>query len=239
MRCLVAIAFVMSCCSSRVDEAANPTNFRQEITNSLGMPFKLIPAGTHHKGEKEREIIIEQPFYLGFTEVTNAQGIALMGFTPSHFKDPRLPIQSITYYEAVAFCNKLSSLQAERIAGRVYRLPTKDEWKHACRAGTTTKYSFGNDDSLLGQFAWYTKNTRRPQVVIGKQPNPWGLFGMHGNVAEWCKEMGIVLGGQWNKKAVGCTSGSMYAKKPETKDWAIGFRLAITPPGVTSQKSEE
>jgi len=91
------------------------------------------------------------------------------------------PVICITHHSAMEYCRWLSAK-----TGKVYRLPTEAEWEYACRAGTTTAYSFGNDPGKLGEYAWYVDNAEKPQPIGKKKPNPWGLYDMHGNVSEWC-----------------------------------------------------
>ncbi len=92
------------------------------------------------------------------------------------------PVISITHHAAMQYCRWLSMK-----TGKPYRLPTEAEWEYACRAGTKTAYSFGNDPATLGDYAWYAKNSEeQPHPVGKKKPNPWGLYDMYGNVAEWC-----------------------------------------------------
>ena len=91
------------------------------------------------------------------------------------------PVICITHHAAMEYCRWLSAK-----TGKLYRLPTEAEWEHACRAGTKTAYSFGDDPAKLEDYAWYVENAEKPQPVGKKKPNPWGLFDMHGNVAEWC-----------------------------------------------------
>src|SRR6185295_4387517 len=92
------------------------------------------------------------------------------------------PAISMTQHAANKYCEWLSAK-----TGKNYRLPTEAEWEWACRAGTTTAYSFGDDASKLGEYAWFTPNSEeKPQPVGKKKPNPWGIHDMHGNVTEWC-----------------------------------------------------
>ncbi|MFT7632962.1 MAG: sulfatase activating formylglycine-generating enzyme [Mariniblastus sp.] len=151
----------------------------QVVTNSIGM--KLQPMA----------IEVGSPlghFSVGVYEVTQEQYEKVIGTNPSRFKDKKQnPVENVSWAKAMEFCRKLSELPAEKNAGHVYRLPTPEEWEYACRAGTKTKYSFGDDDSKLSDFAWYleTSQMQGTSAVGLKKPNPWGLYDMYGNVAEW------------------------------------------------------
>ena len=91
------------------------------------------------------------------------------------------PVICITHHAAMEYCRWLSAK-----TGKIYRLPTEAEWEYACRAGTKTAYSWGDDAEKLGEYAWDVDNAEKPEKVGKKKPNPWGLHDMHGNVAEWC-----------------------------------------------------
>ena len=91
------------------------------------------------------------------------------------------PVICITHHAAMEYCRWLSAK-----TGKVYRLPTEAEWEYACRAGTKTAYFFGDDAAQIGEYAWYVENAEKPQPIGKKKPNPWGLYDIHGNVAEWC-----------------------------------------------------
>jgi len=186
---------------------------------------------------------ITKPFYLSVTEVTQGQYERVMGTNPSRFKgDPRRPVENVSWQEAVEFCRKLSEQE-----GRTYRLPTEAEWEYACRAGSKTKWSFGDDESAVGDYAWYDDNSGSTTHPVGeKKPNAWGLYDMHGNVWEWCSdgygeyEAGVVSdptgtesasarvgrGGGWRYSAAGCRSAYRLRYSPSVRSDALGFRLA-------------
>ena len=132
------------------------------------------------------QVSISRGFYLGKFEVTNGQWASVMGGTTTA---PDTPKTSISWDDVQEFIATLN--QAE--GSEVYRLPTDAEWEYASRAGTTTLWSFGDDPNLVGEYAWYTKNAwsvglKYAQPVGMKLPNPWGLYGMHGNLWEWCQD---------------------------------------------------
>jgi len=182
------------------------------VTNSIGMELIEIPAGTFTMGspagEKDREaneaqvtVTLTKPFWLGKTEVTQGQWQQVMGTAPWEGKD-NVQIDNngaatyVDWNDATAFCQELTDLERKAgklKAGELYRLPTEAEWEYACRAGTTTAFSFGDDEKQLGQYAWFDGNAFEageayPHAVGLKKPNPWGLYDMHGNVMEWCSD---------------------------------------------------
>lgn len=235
-------------------------NLPETVVNSIGVRLRLIPPGTFTMGEGEtaHQVTLTQPFYLGVTEVTNAQWKSVMGFVTSQCKDEELPVESLSWEEAVKFCEVISSLPAEKRAGRVYRLPTEAEWEFACRAGSTTAYSFGDDVSLIGDFAWFKDNAGdQTHPVSQKRPNAWGLYDIHGNVLEWCSDWSgdyprgsvtdphgaasgsyrVYRGGSWYRSARDCRS-SLRRKCPPSRRYAdLGFRLALSPSGVKTLKA--
>jgi formylglycine-generating enzyme required for sulfatase activity len=117
-----------------------------------------------------------------------------MGVNPAKFNPKNggsldHPVEQVSWFEAVEYCKRLGQLEAERKAGRTYRLPTEAEWEYACRAGSSSAYSFGDNPKDLGHHAWYDGNSGgRTHPVGALQPNRWGLYDMHGNVMEWCSD---------------------------------------------------
>ncbi len=177
-----------------------------QLTDSIGMRFKLIPAGDFLMGcpsgdsseappsvlddsRPAHRVTISRPFYLALCEVTQANYQRVTGRNPSYFKGPQNPVERVSWEAAIRFCRELSALPEEQAAGRTYRLPTEAEWEYACRAGSTTVFPFGDDPTQLGQHAWFRENSGITTHPVGhKQPNDWGLYDMQGNVWEWCQD---------------------------------------------------
>ena len=251
---------------------ANHLGVPVQITDSVGMKLNLIPPGEFMMGSPKSEpgrsdietqhlVKITKPFYLSAYEVTQAQYERVMDKSPSYFsalgkgKDrvsgdtSQLPVEQVNWHEAVAFCGKLSDDE-----GVEYRLPTEAEWEYACRAGTTTTYSFGNNVSQLGEYAWYEydANSRETTHPVGeKLPNAWGLFDMHGNVFEWCQDWHgpyeslqvvsdptgpasgvarVLRGGAFDDRPLFVRAASRYLDQPGYLIRGLGFRLARTYP---------
>jgi formylglycine-generating enzyme required for sulfatase activity len=213
----------------------------------MGSPDSDSDAFDYEK--PQHTVRITKPSYLGVTEVTQEQFERVMGTNPSNFKGAQLPVERVSWEDAVEFCRKLSELPAERGAGRVYRLPTEAEWEYACRAGSKTKWSFGDSEASLGDYAWYYKNWNRSTQSVGtKKPNAWGLYDMHGNVWEWCSDWfgdyasttvsdptgpaagsaRVYRGGGWSGPAWGCQSAIRGRARPLYRGSHLGFRLALS-----------
>ncbi len=142
-----------------------------------------------HDDVPQHRVKLTAPFYAGVCEVTQFQYQLVMGQNPSRFKTagPRgrlLPVDTISWHAAAGFCARLSASPQEKRAGRVYRLPTEAEWEYVCRAGTTTRYHFG--DALSPTQANVNNRLERTTLVGSCEPNAWGLHDMHGNLREWC-----------------------------------------------------
>ncbi|MDR1050399.1 MAG: formylglycine-generating enzyme family protein [Deltaproteobacteria bacterium] len=165
-----------------------PADSPQVYSNSVGMQFVQIPAGSFVMGGGKypdemlaHEVDIPRTFYLGRFEVTRGQWARVMENSPDSHEDSILPVSDISYDEMQDFIARLN--QSEGHDG--YRLPTEAEWEYACRAGSTTKYPFGDDPDGLGQFAWHKGNSDGQAHFAGqKKPNAWGLYDMIGNVSE-------------------------------------------------------
>ena len=175
-------------------EPAAPQPLPPGFTNSVGMRLVTIPAGEFTMGDKEwsynqpHQVRITKPFHLGATLVTQKQYEAVIGKnTSTHEAGDAavLPADTISWNAAQAFCRKLNELPEEQRAGRTYRLPTEAEWEYACRAGTNTKFWYGNDRDAT-KMNFIESKIGRPTPVDRYPANPWGLHDMHGNLYQPC-----------------------------------------------------
>ncbi len=206
-------------------------------------------------------VTLTKPFRLAIHEVTREQWEAFKAFMDAgggFYRAERganPAANNMTPEKAVEFCRLLT--ERERAAGRIgpdwaYRLPTEAEWEWACRAGTTTAYSFGDDEALLGEYAWFKDSTKGEGYSwpVGKlKPNSWGLYDMHGNVKEWCQDWfqdkpsggvdpqgpaegtsRVGRGGSWGDAANPCRSG-VRKNILKARDTGIGFRVALSRTG--------
>ena len=176
-------------------------------------------------------------YAFGKYEVTQAQYASVMGANPSNFKGESLPVEQVSWNDAVKFCEKLTA--RERALGLIsenqeYRLPTSDEWEHACRAGTATRFYTGDAESDLRRASWYDGNSGDKTHPVGqKEPNAFGLYDMHGNVCEWTATaedpLRVYRGGSWDYFADWCGSSYSYSCPPYFRDDNIGFRVVLAP----------
>jgi formylglycine-generating enzyme required for sulfatase activity len=198
------------------------------------------PNGVGEDNEHPQHQVTVNSFYIGKYEITQAQYMTVVGNNPSHFKGDNLPVETVSWDDAVEFCKRLS-----RMTGREYRLPTEAEWEYACRAGTTGDYA-GNLDSM----GWDFYNSGEQTHTVGqKQPNSFGLYDMHGNVWEWCEDLyhgnyngapadgsawlsgeggnRIQRGGAWKINTFYniWRSASRYGGNQNSGDYSSGFRV--------------
>jgi len=235
----------------------------QVITNSLGMKFAYCPPGEFMMGspkseagrgnETQHKVILTEGFYLGVHEVTQSQYVKIMNKNPSVFasrQTANLPVENVTWDDAMEFCRRLSIGN-----GSSYRLPTEAEWEYACRAGTTTPFSFGTTcnglEANVDASSPYGTNIKgqrlgHPTLVGSYSPNAWGLYDLHGNVAEWCSDWygdyptGTVTnptgpsqgtlsrvnrGGGWDYDPRDCRSADRGRSTPGSRGNYLGFRV--------------
>jgi formylglycine-generating enzyme required for sulfatase activity len=223
-------------------------NFIEDLGNGVKLIMMAIPGGSFLMGSEEydNEKPIHQvtlsPFYIGKYQVTQAQWQAVMKNNPSLYKGDDLPVEHVSWEDATKFCQKLSEK-----TGREYRLPTEAEWEYACRAGSAGRYCFGDNNALLGKYAWYFKNADKTYAVGEKLANDWGLHDMHGNVWEWCQDWydedyywespeenpqgpssgiyRVLRGSSFNHDKGQCRSVSRGKYTPETVYRYLGFRV--------------
>ncbi|MHC4143715.1 MAG: SUMF1/EgtB/PvdO family nonheme iron enzyme, partial [Planctomycetota bacterium] len=245
------------------------------VTNSIGMKLVYIPPGSFMMGSSDsaaqlareydtkeayfkhefpqHEVRISDGFWMSQTEVTQGQYNSVMNAQPWSGKpgvqeDANNPAAYVSWDDAVEFCRKLSQQE-----GKTYRLPTEAEWEYACRAGTTTPFSFGDSYSSLGDYAWFDGNAhdvdeKYAHSVGQKKPNPWGMYDMHGNVWEWCNDWyaddyysesprndptgpdtgsyRVIRGGGWSLTPQCCRSAYRNGRTPSHRCPHLGFRVS-------------
>jgi formylglycine-generating enzyme required for sulfatase activity len=196
------------------------------------------------------EVTFTKPFAIARYEVTQELYEKVISSDPSKWKGPRNAVEMVSWDDAVAFCKKLTvELHARKLLrdDELIRLPSEAEWEYACRAGTTTQYSFGDDPALLKDHAWFNGNAKGEDPPVGKKkPNPWGIYDMHGYVWEWCQDAWhdnyekaptdgrswddarikerVARGGSWADDADNSRSAYRLRLKASEKSDRVGFR---------------
>jgi formylglycine-generating enzyme required for sulfatase activity len=262
------------------EESATDAAAPEIVQTKSGIEMILVPAGRFQMGSaKEDESPMHEieidAFLIDRCEMTQANYGKLVPINGSHFKGPDHPVEMISWGDAAIYCNRRSKEEgldpcydeetgACSFAASGYRLPTEAEWEYACRAGAAGDYCFGSDSRRLSQYAWYADNGGKQTHAVGqKKPNAWGIYDMHGNVAEWCNDVydksyakarqaknphgpeegarRVLRGGAWNSRADDCRSASRVGESPGSQDAcfardAIGFRCVRRPPQESSKK---
>jgi len=263
MRCLAPLALLISvlvlgpalCFGQKLAEEKLPATVTVDLGGDVQMDFVLIPAGTFQMGSDEytgegdespiHKVIFTHAFYLGKYEVTQAQWTQLTGTNPSRFKGPNLPVETVSWHD----CQKFLALFREKTS-HAASLPTESQWEYACRAGTTTPWSFGATDVQMNDFAWNGENSKATTHAVGtKKPNAWGLHDMAGNVWEWCSDCYqkrgyptgettdpqgpttgdayVSRGGAWGDNSSMIRSAVRNCAGPEVANQGLGFRIAL------------
>ena len=255
----IACACQIVCTAFGADTALTDATTAKTMSVSLGngleMEFVLIQPGSFVMGsdvfrfdvKPAHKVTITKPFYMSRFEVAQEQYEAIIGTNPSGFKGAKRPVENISWIMAIEFCKLFS-----KKTGTMSRLPTEAEWEYACRAGTTTKYCFGDFTKELPDYAWLKENSGGTTHDVGqKKPNAWGLYDMHGNTWEWCQDWydsgyytnspfndpqgpdtgkwRVHRGGSWYENDSTSRSAIRARIKPHLSDTHYGLRLCLQP----------
>jgi len=261
----LAVLLLAGCDSGSKPTTENPPPAAapKTITTPTGLTMALLPAGEFIMGD-DRGDADEQPahkvrvsaFSMDTHELTQQAYESLTHQNPSKFKGPDRPVDQVDWYHAVLYCNLRSLKEGLKpcydtktlacdFSANGYRLPTEAEWEYACRAGTRDKYSFGPEAARLKTYAWSKANADQATHPVGqKAANPWGLYDLHGNVAEWCHDFYsetyyqrseaqdphgppagdkcVLRGGSWRSGEDGCRSSARNSETPRFADACFG-----------------
>ncbi len=238
--------------------------FAEFVVKDVAFPLRWMPAGRFVMGSPkseagrwevegpQHEVTITRGFWLGETPVTQAQWVAVMEKNPSRFKGPQRPVEQVSWHECIEFAGRLNAA----VPGLGAALPTEAQWEYACRAGTQGAFHVEGSlctapegsDPVLERLGWYGRNSGgETHEVKQKEPNAWGLYDLHGNVWEWCRDgfrkydaalerdpVGaaaesadrVIRGGGWFNHARYCRAASRYAFAPGFRWNYQGLRLS-------------
>ncbi len=234
--------------------ASLPANVTLNLGSGVTMDFVLIPAGTFLMGSgpdvgdsdetPQHRVTIAQPFYLGCCEVTQRQWTELIGSNPSRFPGATRPVENVSWND----CQRFLAALAKK-TGRAAALPTEAQWEYACRAGSTTRWYFGDDERAIGAHAWVGANAHGATHAVGtKPPNAWGVYDLCGNVWEWCADWygrpdpatvaidpvgpaagtaRVLRGGAWGDDANQARSAYRNSMGPDQHNPGTGFRCVL------------
>jgi formylglycine-generating enzyme required for sulfatase activity len=261
-----ALALFLACfgLAAAGAEAGAANEAARQICTPMGVEMVLVPGGEFAMGDaagaedaKAIHRVRISAFYMDKFEVSQGSFLALTGLNTSKVSGPKLPVEQTSWLHAARYCNARSEKEGIKpcydpktwacdFAANGYRLPTEAEWEYACRAGTTTVYSFGDEAQKLPAYAWLKSNAAGvPHPVGTKQPNPWGLYDLHGNVLEWCHdyyaadyyrtspgqdptgpvsgELRVLRGGGWRSQPKACASAWRGKDTPANLDTCLGY----------------
>lgn len=245
---------LVGCAQANVPNEALPKTASVDLGGGLSMEFVLIPPGVFQMGspaeigdsdeKPKHQVSLTKPFFLGKFEVTQAQWMQLMRSNPSHFKGENRPVDNVSWNDCLRFLEKLAAK-----TDRTFSLPTEAQWEYACRAGTDTRWNFGDSPVPITEYAWVGQESRSTTHPVGqKKPNPWGLHDLYGNLGEWCADWygnpypkgdavdpqgppsgqsKVIRGGAWGDDPSNARSAYRNANGPAGATDGIGFRCVM------------